>query len=284
MAVWNLDKVVSILENAGMKSDRETYQRASWLWEEGMRISGNKTVDLNANDEKILTAYIRRLVNGEPVQYITGVAWFYGIKLKVTPAVLIPRPETEELVEWILSDIKKRSGHRILDIGTGSGCIAIALKKHLSAKADVTGIDISEEALKIARENAIDSGTEIDFRRFDFLGEDVSALGEFDIIVSNPPYVDRAMLNDSMIMMLEYEPSSALYPGGADPDVFYKKISKACKENLTPLGACYVELNEFRAARIKSIFEEDGWILPEIRKDMQGKPRMLKIEGPDKKD
>lgn len=207
-----------------------------------------------------------------------GHTWFYGLKLKVTSAVLIPRPETEELVHWIISDSKTPNKvFRILDIGTGSGCIAIALKNYFKNNADLIAIDVSQHALAVAKENAISNGLEIQFIQRNFLEEGFTGLGDFDIIVSNPPYVSKADLTEQEIANLNYEPAIALFPDNQDPDIFYNTINLQLHLSLNKGGACYLELNEFRSAEIRSLFSEKYWSGIEVREDMQGKPRMLKL-------
>jgi release factor glutamine methyltransferase len=198
------------------------------------------------------------------------------LKFKVSPAVLIPRPETEELVEWIYSDWKNsETDIRILDIGTGSGCIAITLKSLLGKKSTVVAIDISAEALLIAKENAKQLKQEVEFREHDFLEEGFRGLGRFDLIVSNPPYVDRNG-PATILERLRFEPTMALFPKGPDVNIFYKKIASEGHEIVEKEGACYTELNEFNAGEIEEVFFGVGWNWSEIRNDLQGLPRMLK--------
>jgi release factor glutamine methyltransferase len=278
MGIWNLKKVISVLEDREIADDREAQNLAGWIWEEIMGWSPSESRDLNSEEEEKLAVSIARLTVGEPVQYISGYAWFYGIKLKVTPDVLIPRPETEELVEWILKDLKnfREKTIRILDIGTGSGCIVIALKKHLGEKADIIAMDISQSALNVAAENAIATNTTIKFIQRDFLKDSLNDLGQFDIIVSNPPYILYQEAGNEITDQLRYEPSVALYPAGDDPNVFYSGIAETCMKYLFPHGACYVEMNEFRVDQIQQYFKDNGWDKIEIRKDLQGSNRMLK--------
>ena len=278
MGIWDLRKIASMLKDRNIAEGRESDNLAGWLWEEMLGKRNDSGSNLSSWEETKLLITFDRLASGEPVQYITGHAWFYGIKLKVTPDVLIPRPETEELVEWILSDIKNSSKKqlRILDIGTGSGCIAIALKKHLKSEVELFAIDISENALEIAKENAMMSEVEIKLFRKDYLHDDLSDLDKFDIIVSNPPYISKSLAGESLVNQLKHEPSLALYPVGDDPDIFYRRIAEQGLLILVPGGTCYVEMNEFRADLIPSYFEQFGWVGVETRKDLQGAPRMLK--------
>ena len=282
MGIWDLRKIASVLHDRNLAEGRETDNLAGWIWEEMLGKRNKAGANLSPWEETKLMITFDRLATGEPVQYIVGHAWFYGIKLKVSPDVLIPRPETEELVNWVLTDIKNSAKKelRILDIGTGSGCIAIALKLHLKTSAELFAIDISEKALEIAKENAMSSDVDIRFFRKDYLNEDMVDLDKFDVIVSNPPYISRQIAGEHLVNQLRHEPPLALYPEGDDPDAFYKRIAEKGKLNLVPGGNCYVEMNEFRADLIPSYFEQSGWEGLETRKDLQGAPRMLKAIYP----
>lgn len=276
MAVWNLGRVEHVIAERNIAHGRESMNLAGWVWEECFGFDRLSEHAFNEENERTINSILGRLKKGEPIQYIAGHAWFYGLKLKVTPDVLIPRPETEELVEWIFEDWKKYDHPiRILDIGTGSGCIGITLNYLLGEKASVLGIDISASALKIAEENAQGLSQEIDFRLHDFLKYGFEGLGQFDVIVSNPPYVSNDAPNE-IREALKFEPSSALYPPGEDVNVFYRKMAKDGSEHLQLPGACYVELNEFNHEEIRKIFSDNSWTEIEIKKDLQGLPRMLK--------
>ncbi len=279
MGIWNLRKMISVLKELKIAESRETENLAGWVWEEIMGFSTNTELSLTQDQEKKIEVICRRISTGEPVQYIAGHAWFYGMKLKVTSDVLIPRPETEELVAWILEDLKnvEKKEIRILDIGTGSGCIPIALKKHLKDRASVFAIDISGPALDIASSNASSLSLDIKFSRKDFLTEDLRDLGLFDVIVSNPPYISRDFEQNEKVNQLRFEPSMALYPTGDDPDIFYKKIANSCKKYLIPGGSCYLEMNEFSAYQIEGYFKNGQWSDILIRRDLQGAERMLKV-------
>ncbi len=279
MGIWSVTRVAKAIDKLKMVKGREVVNQAIWLWEEGMSLSRNIKVDLHKEAEEKLITFLSRLSQGEPVQYIVGHAWFYGIKLKVNSHVLIPRPETEELVGWILSDHRKPGRIlRIIDIGTGSGCIAIALKKHLGHFAQVHVLDISEPALAIARENALSAGVELEFHFRDFLQDGLAGLGKFDIIVSNPPYVSLAWAGKNTFDGLAYEPPIALYPEGEDPDIFYQRIADT-GDSINEGGHCYLEMNEYRHHEIVEYFKKAGMDSIEIRQDMQGKPRMIKAGG-----
>lgn len=224
---------------------------------------------------------IERLRRHEPIQYILGHADFYGIRLKVNPSVLIPRPETEELVYLIINEIKKQAGSLItrsslsvLDIGTGCGCIAIALKKEIPSLS-VTAIDTSKEALQTASENAYLNHAAITFLHLDFLNEDHwKTLGEFDIIVSNPPYITSPEMASLHPRVYRYEPHTALRAPHPDPFIFYKKITAFASKHMSTHGKVIVELNAAHATYINQIFSAAGYVTTLVS-DMQQKPRVL---------
>lgn len=282
MDSWDITRIADQLEQSNIALDREAVSMARWIWTEVLDLPKDERIGLNDSQRQKLEQTFTRLLHGEPVQYIAGHAWFYGLKFRVNPDVLIPRPETEEIVEWILSDCKKsRSKHlRILDIGTGSGCIAITLKKHLGPLADVIAIDVSSPALDVSQMNSRELGALVEFRKLDVLSDNLKPLGAFDIIVSNPPYVSKDIAGQEIIHRLKYEPELALYPSGSDPDIFYKKFSSLGPELLKEGTTCYYELNEFRAQEIEKYFHQMGWQDTEVRIDLQGMPRMLKTNAP----
>ncbi len=217
-----------------------------------------------------------RLLAHEPLQYVLEEAWFCGLKFHVDKRVLIPRPETEELVEWIISDYRFPAQEcTIADIGTGSGCIPIALKRRLG-KAQASGFDISAEALQVARQNALQLGVDVRFEQLDFLREnDRKRLGTFDILVSNPPYIpyyDKATMAANVTA---FEPGIALFVPDEDPLIFYAAMAGFGKTHLDPGGAIYLELYEHLAQAIASLFAREGYST-ELKKDMQGKERMLR--------
>lgn len=261
--------------------ESEAENISDWVME---HITGAKKTDRILHKEKLVTAaqelqlnqYTNRLLQHEPVQYVLNEAWFCGLKLYIDQNVLIPRPETEELVEWIISDCKFPIDKlTVLDVGSGSGCIPIALKKRLG-KADVWSCDISAEALNVANKNATTLGINVKFIELDFLdARQRKRLPSFDIIVSNPPYIP---LKDAATMqrnVLDHEPATALFVPDDDALVFYKAIADFGKEHLTPDGHIYTEIHESLGEKTSAIFESNGYVT-EIKKDMQGKERMLK--------
>lgn len=280
MGLWNVKKLAAAIHAQTACPQREADNHASWLWNEGLDKGEFLETHLNDEEEVKLEGFLRRLQAGEPMQYIVGYAWFYGMKLHVTPDVLIPRPETEELVEWALSEIVPAKKTRIIDIGTGSGCIAIALKKELGIAADIIAIDISEDALTVARENAALTKTDIQFISHDFLQNGLEGLGLFDVIISNPPYISKSLAGNEIIAALGYEPTLALYPSDNNPDIFYQKLASSGKACLNKEGRGYFEINEFRALEVMSYFISHGWKEVEVRPDLQQKPRMLRTIKP----
>lgn len=220
------------------------------------------------------TKALAQLKEHIPIQYIIGETEFYGLKFKVTHDVLIPRPETEELVHWIISD-NKLSNPQILDIGTGSGCIPITLKKHIPA-ANITTWDISEKALCIANENATLNKVDVIFVQNDVLKTSLQKNKTFDIIVSNPPYIRELEKKHMHQNVLNYEPHLALFVSDNNPLIFYKQICKLAFENLNPGGILYFEINEALGDDTKLLMKYFGFTQVEVRKDLFGKDRMAK--------
>ncbi len=212
------------------------------------------------------------LKKGNPVQYVIREADFMDIVFEVNAEVLIPRPETEELVHWIISNNKNNSP-KILDVGTGSGCIAVSLAKYLS-DAQVTALDVSENALKVAKRNALINRVNVDFIKGDILEIYEIAGAPFDIIVSNPPYVreqEKQLMNRNVT---DFEPHLALFVSDNDPLIFYRTIAQKAKYWLKPNGQLYFEINEAFGNEIKDMLIGNGFSDVEIRKDINGKDRM----------
>ena len=227
-------------------------------------ISQEKTLELKAVCEQ--------LTRNIPIQYIYQKASFLSLDLYVDERVLIPRQETEELVDWILTTYARQENLRILDIGTGSGAIAIALKKHL-AGAKVTAIDISEEALQVARTNAKRNKAVIELIQQDILQVgDLAAY--FDIIVSNPPYVREQEKQEMHPNVLEHEPALALFVPDDNPLLFYDKIATIATRNLAPQGRLFFEINQYLADPMCQMLQQKGFYT-ELRKDLNGNDRMI---------
>lgn len=233
------------------------------------------------NQSEIIKIYdvVKELKAHKPIQYILGKAEFYNLNFFVNQHTLIPRPETEELVDMIIKDLSqlyKVSNAKIIDIGTGSGCIPIALKKHLSF-ADISGVDISENALEIAIKNAQLNSVQVDFFKLDILDSAISLSSGYDVIVSNPPYVLSSEMLDTRVH--DFEPHLALYVEDNDAILFYKKIIDFCSNYLNSNGLLYFELNPLRAIEVKNYADTSNlFIFTELISDMSGKIRFFKAQ------
>lgn len=261
--------------------DGEASQITDWVMES---LTGSKKAErmvyknsaITKKEELQLQQIAERLLKHEPVQYVLNEAWFCGLKFYVDKNVLIPRPETEELVEWVISNCKFPIDHlSILDIGTGSGCIPIALKRKLR-KADVWSCDKSTQALEVAQKNADTLGVDVNFILLDFLNKkETDKLAAFDIIISNPPYVPEKDKQQMRPNVLAYEPHEALFVPDNDALVFYRAIAAFGKDHLNPEGTIYAEIHEDLGDAVSSLFNGDGYVT-ELKKDMQGKERMIR--------
>lgn len=233
--------------------------------------------EVTEEQQLLLQEGVTRLLSFEPIQYITGHAWFAGYKFKVGPAVLIPRPETEELVDWIVKERPDKENYTVLDVGTGSGCIPISLMKKRPGWS-VTSIDISQDALAIAKENADELGVRVDFKAVDLTDETKwASLGAIDLLVSNPPYIPWSDWNTLPQNVREHEPSEALFVPDTDPLLFYRLMAQLARQQLKKEGAVYLEINETLAVEVVSLFQEQGFSTIELKKDMQGKNRMVRV-------
>jgi release factor glutamine methyltransferase len=225
----------------------------------------------------------------KPIQYITGETWFYGLRFQVNENTLIPRPETEELVEWIIESQKSNVQSQtlaILDIGTGTGCIPISLKTNI-LQANVSAIDVSEHALEVAKRNAELNKVEINFIQANILEvQDLSQLStpnsqlrtNFDIIVSNPPYVRNLEKQEIKKNVLDYEPHLALFVEDTDALLFYRKIAQLALKNLSPNGLLFFEINQYLGNETVELLKKLGFKNIELKKDLYGNDRMIKCE------
>ncbi len=233
----------------------------------------NAEEELDQNHLSQLREVIQRLQKEEPIQYILGDTEFYGLPFIVTPATLVPRPETEELVDWILKEVSKQRHIEILDIGTGSGCIAISLKSNLPL-AGVTAYDLSNEALEVANQNAINNKVDVLLEQLDIL--EASELNQkFDCIVSNPPYVRVQEQSQIKANVLDYEPHQALFVADDDALIFYKKIGELALNHLTNQGLLFFEINQYLGKQTKTLLETIGFNKVTLKKDLQGNDRMI---------
>ncbi|MCM4157897.1 peptide chain release factor N(5)-glutamine methyltransferase [Gramella sp. AN32] len=246
----------------------------SYLKKSRLDIALNPNFKISEAENALFENALNQLKKSVPIQYILGETEFFGLKFKVNDAVLIPRPETEELVEWILQDFKNSEKKlSVLDIGTGSGCIPIALAKKL-ASAELSAMDISENALEVARENARLNAVDVAFKLQNILETETLA-EKFDIIVSNPPYVRELEKNEMSENVLKYEPKSALYVGDDDALIFYRKITKLAKNALKKNGVLYFEVNQYLGTETENLIQEFGFET-QLKKDIFGNHRMIK--------
>lgn len=261
-----INHIISQLQ--GFYPQEELHELVYWIIEETTGLT--RTQLLIQSPDKIeipnIEKIIERLRSHEPIQYILGHTQWMGLDLLVNTATLIPRPETAELVEWVVAENDNTASLQVMDIGTGSGCIAIALKKRCSMW-NVTGVDISDEALEVARLNAKKNGVEIEWEKVDILSQKPNMV---DIIVSNPPYICHKEKTTMDSRVLNYEPHSALFVPDDDPLLFYRRIAsmKASK-------ALYFEINEAYGEQVCEMINELGYQDVQIKNDMYGKARMV---------
>jgi release factor glutamine methyltransferase len=268
------------LENIHEKEEVETFffmiceylhdlKRVDLVLEPDYTLSESDTIKWNA--------ILEDLKQEKPIQYILGEAWFYGLRFEVDEYTLIPRPETEELVEWIIeSQDASTKDLKILDIGTGTGCIPISIKKNL-VDATVYAIDVSENALEIAKKNAVTNDVVINFIQKDIL-KATDLEDTFDVIVSNPPYVrelEKAEINKNV---LEYEPHLALFVSDTDALLFYRKIAQLATKHLAQNGVLFFEINQYLGTETVQLLTDMGYKNIELRQDFKGNDRMIRAE------
>jgi release factor glutamine methyltransferase len=237
----------------------------------------NPNFEISEAEVQKWEAIISELKTEKPIQYIIGETWFYDSKFFVNEHTLIPRPETEELVDWIVANEKKsekREKLTILDIGTGTGCIPISLKKNIP-NAEVSAIDVSEEALKVAQKNALENKVAINFILQNIL-ETEDLKQQFDIIVSNPPYVRNLEKQEIKKNVLAFEPHLALFVEDTDALLFYRKIARLALKNLKPNGLLFFEINQYLGRETVELLENLGFKNIELKKDIYGNDRMIK--------
>lgn len=249
---------------------REAQTIARWFWEDAFHRPHN--APLNLTELEALEQYKTRLAAHEPWQYVLGQADFYGLKWKVSPAVLIPRPETEELVYWLNEELPPTG--RLLDVGTGSGCIAVMLQR-LRPDWEVHALDLSAEALEIAQHNAAKHAPKVHFQQANFLTQPPQPAQAWDCIVSNPPYIpeqDRAQMRRNV---LDYEPELALFVPNGKALLFYEAICEYALQQLAPQGRVYLELHEGKGAEVAELFKKAGFHT-ELKEDLSGRCRMMR--------
>ena len=263
----------------GIYPDSEALSLAKMLLVEAFGFStlelyGGKDKEISGNRRGDLDKMLSRLQKNEPIQYVLGKETFCGLNFEVDSNVLIPRPETRELVEWIVADRKSSASSHILDIGTGSGCISISLAKFLQG-SKVEAWDISQGALDVARRNAQRNGVEVLFRHQDVL-DALPGGAIYDVIVSNPPYIAEKEKLDMDANVLDWEPSTALFVPDADPLLFYRKIAELGLSMLKTGGALYFEINRSYGQETIRMLDALNYSQIELRKDEWGNDRMIK--------
>lgn len=236
-------------------------------------IVGCKFNDLSDKEKQIIICIVKRLQNNEPIQYILGKSSFYGLDFHVTSSVLIPRPETEELVEWILQDYQNDSPH-ILDIGTGSGCIAVTLAKKIN-RAFVDAWDVSGDALEVANQNAKQHSVSIQFSKVDVL-KPIVLHQMYDVIVSNPPYIKESEKESMELNVVGFEPHEALFVDNSEPLIFYIRIAEIANKYLNSGGKLYFEINQSKGDEVVDMLKKSRFINVELRKDISGNSRMVR--------
>ena len=264
----------------GYYPDSETVPMAKLLLTQVFGLSAielyaGKDTIFSANEQKRLDDILIRLQKQEPIQYIIGTEEFYGLTFEVNEHVLIPRPETGELIEWIIQE-HKHVGTKILDIGTGSGCIAVSLAKYLEG-AEVVSWDISEEALQVAERNSLRNGVLVTFEHRDVLHASPSG-EQFDVIVSNPPYITEKEKAGMEANVLDWEPGLALFVPDDKPLLFYRKIAELGMDMLLPGGKLYFEINRAYGWQTMDMLTALGYKNIELRKDLFQNDRMIKAE------
>ena len=233
----------------------------------------NKNERVSDSDFSEIKRIVSRLKEFEPIQYIFGETEFMDLKLKVNRSVLIPRPETEELVNWII-ETNTIDSPRILDIGTGSGCIPLALKSRVR-NAKISAVDISVKALEVAQQNATNNNLDVHFFKTDILNWENYSWNFFDVIVSNPPYVREVEKQKMNPNVLNHEPEKALFVTDENPLIFYERIAEFAQKYLVKNGKLFFEINEYLGVETCNLLENKGFADIELRKDINGKNRMI---------
>ncbi len=275
-----------------MYGERESALISHWVIENITGLSRSarlihNTDSLTAEQESNFHKFQNELLQWRPVQYVLGEAWFSGMQFFVDERVLIPRPETEELVEELRGKVESRKSKveseqpiQVLDVGTGSGCIAISLKKK-KPEWDIWAVDLSTDALYVARQNAKNLRAEIHFAAVDILDEESRAdLPVFDIIVSNPPYIpvkDKAAMRENVLL---HEPQLALFVSNDDPLIFYKEIIRFANTHLKPSGSLFFEIHEQLAEQVVSLLSASNYLQIILKQDMQGRDRIISAVMP----
>lgn len=270
------DKLKDLIEVE--KSPEENKSKLYMLLEDRLgltktAIASNQPVIMRADEWQQLESDVKKLKEGVPIQHVLGKAWFYGHEFIVNKHVLIPRPETEELVDLIIKESQQRKGLKILDIGTGSGCIPISLKLGMP-EIQIYGMDVSDEALKVARENAECLQADVNFIHQDIFNEKTD-LQKVDILVSNPPYVPESEKKTMQKEVLLHDPHLALFVADDNPLVFYKRIADIGKDILNNRGKLYFEIHEKFGGEVVHLLKEEGFQDIRLIKDIHNKDRIV---------
>jgi len=259
----------------------ESFIRLIFSWLKSYSITDillKKDDCLDADEREKVVTIVERLRSFEPIQYILGETEFYDLTFRLSPNVLIPRPETEELVDWIIKD-KPIPSVRILDVGTGSGCIPVTLKRHLK-QATVSACDISPDVLRTAKNNAVLNQVEIEFFELDILkSADLVFSEKLNILVSNPPYIRNSEKRLMQPNVLRFEPHLALFVDDNNPLIFYRALAKFGRNNLVPGGLVYLEINEALGKECCALLEQEGFSNVLLRQDLNGNDRMIRARS-----
>lgn len=265
-----------------MYGDREAKSITRLVFETELELSASQMSFerfrlITQPQQQKLKSILARLIKHEPVQYVLGQADFYGLVFKVNSNVLIPRPETEELVDWAIKLLKERGKNDqfVLDIGTGTGCIPISISRNLPA-IKVYGCDISEAALEIAAQNNDLNKTPVSFSKLDILTEELTGQNNFDLIISNPPYIAKSEKSELAEHVVSFEPHLALFSPTNDPLIFYKVIAEKAQKSLKKSGILLFEIHAFKGPEVVALLHNMGYQHIELRKDINGNDRMVK--------
>lgn len=258
--------------------DREKRQIAKmfmmhYMDQDGTDLLLNKNQEVPEEVVQQLELAVAKINSGKPVQYVLGYMYFYDLKLKVDHRALIPRPETEELANWICEVWKNRSP-KVLDVGTGTGCIALAVKDNVP-KSNVFGVDVIQNALDLAKENAERLNLDVKFDFANALNLHSYSHYKWDVIISNPPYIPLEEKEEMKDHVTDYEPDTALFVPNNNPLLFYKAISLYARDHLVPKGSLFFEVHENMAKEVEEVLNSYGFTQVEIRQDLQGKDRMI---------
>ena len=289
----NIYREIKTLLTEGNMPEGEAKAVALMLLEKVAGLPTAKALIADGNDllcrRQTLLELTARVAQGEPVQYVLGETDFCGLTMKVKPGVLIPRPETEELMNWMVEEVRNQSTPNnpntpttLLDIGTGSGCIAVALAKKLE-QAEVEAWDVSDVALEVTRENAERNGVKVKVNKVDVLSphtSHLSPLTSYDLIVSNPPYICEEEKEEMEKNVLEHEPALALFVPNHDPLLFYKRIADLGLSMLKEDGLLFFEINRRFGTEVVKMLQEKGYQEVELRQDLFGNDRMVKAIKP----